>query len=89
MQYSPRTESMISLAAYADVMRFVALQREINLFDRFAVMQHWNELGTFDFYAATKKLDMAEQVHECIGRLLARQVVEGTSLTAADAKENH
>lgn len=89
MQYSPRTESMIALNAYADAMRFVALQREVNLFDRFAIMKHWNELGTFDFYAATKKMDLAERVHACIGRMLARMVLEGTNLTAADNKENH
>ncbi len=88
MQYSPRTESMIALGAYADAMRFVALQREVNLFDRFAVMKHWNEVGTFDLYAATKKTDMAERVHDCIGRLLAGLVIEGTKLTGASANEN-
>jgi lysophospholipase L1-like esterase len=89
MQYSPRTESMIALNAYADAMRFVALQRNVNLFDRFSIMKHWNELGTFDFYAATKKMDLAERVHSCIGRMLARMVLEGTSLTASENKENH
>src|SRR5712675_144597 len=42
MQYSPRTDSMISLGAYVDAMRFVALQREIPLFDRLGVMKDWN-----------------------------------------------
>jgi hypothetical protein len=89
MQYSPRTEQMIALGAYADAMRFVALQREVNLFDRLAVMKHWNELGTFDLYAATKKTDMAERVHDCIGRLLAGLVVEAANLTGTSNKENH
>jgi hypothetical protein len=70
-QYSPRTESMIALGTYAELMRWVALQQEIPLFDRFAVMRSWADLGTFDFNTATKKLDMAERVHDCIGRLLA------------------
>lgn len=74
-QYSPRTESMIALGTYAELMRWVALQQEIPLFDRFAVMKIWADLGTFDFNSSTKKLDMAEHVHDCIGRLLADLIV--------------
>jgi hypothetical protein len=74
-QYSPRTESMIALGTYADDMRWVALQHEVPLFDRFGIMKLWSELGTFDLYSATKKLDMAERVHDCIGMLLADLVV--------------
>ena len=75
-QYSPRTESMIALGAYAEYMRWVAVQQEVPLFDRFSIMKLWADLGTFDLYSATKKLDMAERVHDCIGRLLADLVVE-------------
>lgn len=74
-QYSPRTESIIALGSYSDNMRWVALRQEIPLFDRFGLMKLWAELGTFDFGAATKKLDMAEHVHDCIGRLLADLVI--------------
>lgn len=70
-QYSPRTESMIALSTYSDTMRWVAVQQEVPLFDRFSVMKLWADLGTFDLYSATKKLDIAERVHDCIGRLLA------------------
>jgi len=80
MQYSPRTDSMISLGAYVDAMRFVALQREIPLFDRLGVMKDWNEMGVFDLSTATKKIDVAERVHDCIGRMLARLVVDGAML---------
>ena len=75
-QYSPRTESMIALGAYAEIMRWVALQQEVPVFDRFSIMKLWADLGTFDLYSATKKLDIAEQVHDCIGRLLATLVIE-------------
>jgi hypothetical protein len=84
MQYSPRTDSMISLAAYVDAMRFVALQREILLFDRLGVMKDWNEMGVFDLTTATKKIDVAEKVHDCIGRMLARLVVDGAALAKAN-----
>jgi hypothetical protein len=75
-QYSPRTESMIALGTYAEHMRWVALQQEVPLFDRFSIMKLWADLGTFDLYSATKKLDMAEQVHDCIGQLLADLIIE-------------
>jgi len=80
MQYSPRTDSMISLGAYVDAIRFVALQREIPLFDRLAVMKDWNEMGVFDLSSATKKIDVAERVHDCIGRMLGRLVVDSAAL---------
>lgn len=76
MQYSPRTESMIALGLYNENMRWVALQHEFPLFDRFSIMKLWSDLGTFDLYSATKKLDTAERVHDCIGRLLADLIFE-------------
>lgn len=75
-QYSPRTESMIALGNYAENLRWVAVQQEVPLYDRFGIMKLWADLGTFDFYSATKKLDMAERVHDCIGRLLSDLVVQ-------------
>ena len=80
-QYSPRTDSMIALGTYADNMRWVAVQHEIPLFDRFSIMKLWGELGTFDLYSATKKLDIAERVHDCLGRLLANVVVAGAKMS--------
>jgi lysophospholipase L1-like esterase len=85
-QYSPRTESMINLATYSEAMRWVALQHEIPLFDRFAVMKTWADLGVFDFNIATKKLDMAERVHDCIGRLLADLVLEAARSERSQAE---
>ena len=81
-QFSPRTESLIALSTYSDDMRWVALQHDVPLFDRFSIMRLWSDLGTFDLYSATKKLDIAERVHDCIGRLLADLVV-----TAAKPEE--
>lgn len=75
-QYSPRTESMIALGTYTENMRWVAVQQEIPLFDRFSIMKLWADLGVFDLQSATKKLDIAERVHDCIGRLLADLVIE-------------
>ena len=85
-QYSPRTESMIALGTYAENMRWVALQQEVPLFDRFSIMKVWADLGTFDLNSATKKLDMAERVHDCIGRLLADLVIESAKSSAPHAE---
>jgi len=75
-QYSPRTESMIALSTYADIMRWVALQHEVPLFDRFEIMKLWADLGTFDLTGASNKLDIATRVHNCIGWLLADLINE-------------
>lgn len=81
MQYSPRTASMLNVAAYADVMRWVAQEHGALLFDRLAIMRYWNEEGTFDLYAATKNHDMARRVHDCIGKALAAQIINAAHLT--------
>jgi hypothetical protein len=81
-QYSPRTASTIALSAYLENMHWVALQREVPLFDRFGIMELWSELGTFNFFSATNKLDTAERVHDCIARLLADLIVEAAKPAA-------
>ena len=86
MQYSPRTDAVISYAAYADAIRWVGLEHAVNVFDRFGVMRQWSEFGTFDLLAATKSLDTAAKVHDCIGRLLADLIVEAVS-TDPEKKE--
>jgi lysophospholipase L1-like esterase len=88
MQYSPRTESMIAIHAYADNMRLVSQQREVPLLDRFSIMKHWSEVGTFDLYAATRKLEMAARIHDCIAQLLADLIHDGVKLSREQAKPN-
>jgi hypothetical protein len=82
MQYSPRTETMLGVSAYADVMRWVTEQRGIVLFDRLAIMHYWSDEGTFDLYAATTGYAMARRVHECLGRALASQIINAGHLDA-------
>jgi hypothetical protein len=78
-QYNPRSDAVIATAPYAEAIRWVALGNAVNLFDRQSVMRQWGELGTFDLLAATKSLDTAANVHECIGRLLASLVLQGVA----------
>ena len=69
-----------SITAYADVMRWEAQQRGAPLFDRLALMRYWNEGGLFDLYSTTKDYAMARKVHDCIGQVLASQIVDASHL---------
>jgi lysophospholipase L1-like esterase len=88
MQYSPRTDIMIPLGPYADLMRVVAQQHEIPLFDRLAIMRHWSEVGAFDLYAAGKEYMLAHQVHDCIGRAIAAMIIDAAHLKAVEIKKD-
>jgi hypothetical protein len=86
LQYSPRTETMISPSPYLDHMRVVAQQHDIPLFDRFAIMRHWNENGDFDFFSPSPGIELAKQVHECIGRALSVFVIEAARVNPVDLR---
>jgi hypothetical protein len=74
-QYSPRTESMISVPPYLDNMRVVAQERDVPLFDRFAIMRSWSESGEFDLFSAVHGVELAKQVHNCLGRALSQFII--------------
>ena len=80
MQFSPRTESMIAVGPYADVMRVVAQQQDVPMFDRLAIMRYWSDVGDFDLYAAGKDNVLAQRVHDCIGRAIASLVINAGDL---------
>ena len=83
LQYSPRTETMISAPPYLDNMRVVAQQHEIPLFDRFAIMRHWNDAGDFDLFSASQGIDLAKRVHDCLGRALSKFVTDAARVSPA------
>ena len=67
-QYSPRTETMISVPPYLDNMRAVAQQHDVPL---------------FDLFSTSHGLDLAKRVHDCLGRALAQFVIEAAHLKPA------
>jgi hypothetical protein len=83
LQYSPRTETMISASPYIDNMRVVAQQHDVPLFDRFAVMRHWNEQGDFDLFSASHGPELARRVHDCLGRALSKFVIDAAHIGPA------
>ena len=80
LQYSPRTETMISATPYLDNMRVVAQQHEVPLFDRFSIMRHWNDVGDFDLFSTSHGVDLAKRVHGCLGRALSKFVLDAARL---------
>ena len=83
LQYSPRTETMISVPPYLDNMRVAAQQHNVPLFDRFAIMRHWNDAGDFDLFSTVHGPDMAKRVHACLGRALSKFVLDAARLDQA------
>ena len=83
LQYSPRTETMISAPPYLDNMKVVAQQHSVPLFDRFAIMRHWNDAGDFDLFSTFHGTDMAKRVHACLGRALSKFVLDAARLDPA------
>ena len=83
LQYSPRTETMTSASPYLDNMRVVAQQHDVPLFDRFAIMRHWNESGDFDLFSTSRDIDLAKRVHDCLGRALSKFVIDAARVDPA------
>jgi hypothetical protein len=83
LQYSPRTETMISVPPYLDNMRVVAQQHDVPLFDRFAIMRQWNDSGDFDLFSAFHGVELAKRVHDCLGRALSKFVIDAAHLDPA------
>lgn len=84
LQYSPRTESMISVSPYVDNIRAVAREQDVPLFDRFSIMREWNEQGDFDLFSAVHGPDLAKRVHDCIGRALSNFIFDAAHLGPAE-----
>jgi hypothetical protein len=83
LQYSPRTETMISAPPYLDNMRVVAQQHDVPLFDRFAIMRQWADSGDFDLFSTSHGLELAKRVHDCLGRALAKFVIDAAHVNPA------
>jgi hypothetical protein len=84
LQYSPRMETMLSVAPYNDTIRVVAQQRNVPMFDRFSIMRYWSEAGDFDLFGPAHGFGMAKRVHDCIGRALSKLVIEAAHINPAE-----
>ena len=80
LQYSQRTETMISAPPYLDNIKVVAQQHDVPLFDRFSIMKQWSDAGYFDLFSTSHGVDLAKKVHACLGRALAKFVIDAAHL---------
>jgi len=90
LQYSPRTDTVMTVGPYIDSMRIVAQRMDVPLFDRFGIMRDWQETGDFDLFSVPQGSDhglgMAKQVHECLGRLMAKYVIDTAPINPAELR---
>ena len=89
LQYSPRIETMLPTTPYLDNIRAVAQQQDVPLFDRYSIMQNWNETGVFDLSNSSRSFALAKSVHDCLGRALANLVVAAAKLDVTEPKVQH
>jgi lysophospholipase L1-like esterase len=89
LQYSPRIETMLPTTPYLDNIRAVAQQQDVPLFDRYSIMQNWNESGVFDLSNSSRSFALAKSVHDCLGRALANLVVAAAKLDVTEPKVQH
>lgn len=87
-QFSRRTTAAISLEPYIEQMEWAASSQSAVLFHRFDIMRHWIETGTVEFRATDRARahQIADQVHGCIGRLLANMIRDGVKAAGGDAQ---
>ena len=77
MQYSPRTDFMFDAGPYMQYLRWVAKTESSALFNRYDVMRYWVEDGSFDLSELQPGASIFEDVHRCVGQLLARFIANG------------
>lgn len=77
MQYSPRTDFMFDAGPYMQYLRWVAKTEGSALFNRYDVMRYWVEDGSFDLSELQPGASIFEDVHRCVGQLLARFIANG------------
>ena len=86
LQYSPRMETMITVAPYLDNIRVGAEEHGVPLFDRFAMMRYWNESGRFDLFNPARGFGLAKQVHDCLGHTLAAFVIDAAQVPTEEPR---
>lgn len=78
-QYSRFLEGNTDLEPYRRALERVATRSGVALFRRFALMRHWASEGRLDLELAAPRARRAliDQLHTCLGILLARFIVAG------------
>jgi hypothetical protein len=88
-QFSRASASMIDFDRYVDAAHRVAEMRDLIVFPRFRIMHYWISEGLLSFEAATTRpsqVALADQIYDCLGKLLARMIADQVSMTVGANK---
>ena len=92
LQYAPKVLAKPAAQNAIDVIGATARDEKIGLFDRFAVMRHWNEAEKmpFEAFITPDGLHMNDWGYACVAKLVANAILDGvkppaTTATAASA----
>jgi hypothetical protein len=77
-QYSRSTARIINFQPYVDAIDQVAGMRDLLVFHRYAAMRQWVEEERFKFRDSTAEeaRKTADQIYDCLGRLLGRTIAK-------------
>jgi len=77
-QYSRSTARIINFQPYVDAIGQVAGMRDLVVFPRYLVMRMWVDEERFSFADKnpTQARALADQIYDCLGRLLARTIAK-------------
>jgi len=81
MQFSPRTDALVDAASYTEMMRYVSELKDVPFFNRYAIMRTWSDGGAFDLAALHIGREEYEQIHRCLGELMAQFIMRAASLS--------
>jgi len=78
-QFSRTTSQLINFQPYVAAIEQVAGMRGVARFSRFAVMKYWIDSDRFSFanQSGMEARKTADQVYDCIGHLLAMEILGG------------
>jgi len=91
-QFAPRILDKGEAALHAvDVIIATARDAEVGLFNRFATMRYWHdrEKMGFEKFVTPDGVHMNDWAYGCVAKLLAAELLDGTSLPAATAGASH
>jgi hypothetical protein len=77
-QYSRSTARIINFQPYVDAIGQVAGMRDLVIFPRYLLMRTWVDEERFSFAdkSPPEARKLADQIYDCLGRLLARSIAK-------------
>jgi len=80
MQFSPDTESVTNFAPYLDAVHEAGDIAGVYVFQRYAMMRYWSEVGSFQLSGVPKeeRPKLATRVYACLGERLADAIAYAT-----------